>query len=148
MRSIVLMVAAAVGLGAGPAASDPADPSSGPWWKAPDVFLSFQPGDADEASAGGFLVPFLHLEREGAGDAWRLSVSSRRVMAAETVDLPSCEEAGTARAKEAGGAGGTAGRFGKVDLRDLGDGIVEVVFERNGGCVRNGRYLATWTAPH
>lgn len=56
----------AVGLCAAPALSDPADPTSGPWWKAPDVFLSFQPEDADEGSAGGFLVPFLHLEREGA----------------------------------------------------------------------------------
>jgi hypothetical protein len=147
MRSILLMSLAAVGLCAAPALSDPADPTSGPWWKAPDVFLSFQPEDADEGSAGGFLVPFLHLEREG-GEAYRLTVSSRRVMAAETVDLPDCEEVGTARANEAGGAGGTAGRFGRVDLRDLGDGIVQVSFERNGGCVRNGRYLATWTAPH
>lgn len=137
----------AVGLCAAPARSDPADPTSGPWWKAPDVFLSFQPEDADEASTGGFLVPFLHLEREGR-EAYRLTVSSRRVMAAETVDLPDCEEVGTASANEVGGAGGTAGRFGRVDLRDMGDGIVQVSFERNGGCVRNGRYLATWTAPH
>lgn len=142
------MSLAAVGLLTAPARSDPADPTSGPWWKAPDVFLSFQPEDADEASAGGFLVPFLHLEREGGGEGYRLSVSSRRVMAAETVDLPDCQEVGTARVKEAGGAGGIAGRFGKVELRDLGDGIVDVVFERSGGCVRNGRYLATWTAPH
>lgn len=141
------MAAAAVGLFAVPASSDPADPSSGPWWRAPDVFLSFQPEDADEASPGGFLVPFLHLERAGTGEAYRLTVNSRRVMAAETVDLPACEEVGTAAAGESG-VRGAAGRFGKVDLRDLGDGIVEVVFERNGGCVRNGRYLATWTAPH
>lgn len=112
------------------------------------MFLSFQPLDEDGTTAEGFLVPFIHLEREGEGQNYRLTVSSRRVMPAETRDLPECEVDGTAAAREGGGVAGMADRFGNVDLRDVGEGIVEVSFERTGGCVRNGRYLATWTAPH
>lgn len=148
MRSILLTALAAATLTAAPARSDPADPTSGPWWKAPDVFLSFQPEDADGAATGGFLVPFLHLEREGGDDDYRLSISSRRVMAAETRDLPECDLAGTAAAKPSGGVSGRADTLGGVEMRDLGGGIVEITFDRTGGCVRNGRYLATWTAPH
>ena len=148
MRSILILALTAATLSAAPALSDPADPTSGPWWKAPDVFLSFQPQDVDDPSTGGFLVPFVHLEREGGEDGYRITINSRRVMAAETRDLPECDLAGTGVARPSGGVSGRADRLGGIELRDVGDGIVEITFERDGGCARNGRYLATWTAPH
>lgn len=146
MRSLLALTAAAAILAASPSLSDPADPTTGPWWTAPEVFLSYQTDDADEARPGGFLVPFVHLERRG--DRYDLSITSRRVLPTETRELPGCTLTGTAAPGAAGTVSGLLDRLGGIEIRDLGDGVVAIAFEREGDCVRNGRYLATWTAPH
>lgn len=146
MRSLLALTAAAATLAASPVLSDPADPTAGPWWTAPEVFLSYQTDDADEARPGGFLLPFVHLERRGA--RYDLSITSRRVLPGETRELPDCSLTGTATPADAGQVSGHLDRLGGVEFRDLGGGIVAIAFEREAGCGRNGRYLATWTAPH
>jgi len=146
MRSFLALTAAAAILAASPVLSDPADPTTGPWWTAPEVFLSYQTDDADEARPGGFLLPFVHLERRGAH--YDLSLTSRRVLPGETRELPDCSLSGTATPTAAGSFSGRLDRLGGVEIRDLGGGIVAITFEREAGCGRNGRYLATWTAPH
>jgi hypothetical protein len=146
MRSFLALTAAAAIFAASPALSDQADPTSGPWWTAPEVFLSYQTDDGDEARSGGFLLPFVHLERRGT--RYDLSITSRRVLPGETRELPDCSLTGTATPAAAGSVSGHLDRLGGVEIRDLGGGIVAIAFEREADCGRNGRYLATWTAPH
>lgn len=146
MRLFLALAMAAASLAATPVRSDQADPTAGPWWKAPEVFLSYQAEDADGTRPGGFLLPFVHLERRA--DGYRLSMTSRRVLPAETRELPECDLAGTATSGPAGTIAGHLDRLGGVEIRDLGNGVVAIAFERQDDCARNGRYLATWTAPH
>ena len=108
--------------------------------------LAFQPEESDGTDTGGFLLPFVDLDRTAGG--YRVSVTSQRVKSDETLPMPECETSGTAGVVGAGRLVGEVGRYGRILLSDQGGGVVRIDFERTEGCVRSGRYLATWTAPH